>query len=68
MVQKRVFFSQLYVVKTITCKNVPPAGHLERGLTSRGFAATGFGSAETISALVGYSVLAYDAASTYCTG
>ena len=43
-------------------------GPLGRGpLTSRGVG-RGRGEAATISALVGSSVLAYDAASTYCTG
>ena len=52
---------------------MPPAGRIQRApLTSRagggrGEAATGFGVAETTSALVGSSVLAYDAASTYWT-
>ena len=50
--------------ETKSRKNVPPG----RG-RGRGEAATGFGSvAETTSALVGSSVLAYDAAITYCTG
>ena len=65
-------------------KNVPPARRLQRGPPGpapagpphqpgggeRGHseAATGLGFAETTSALVGSSVLAYDAASTYGIG
>ena len=58
--------------------NVPPAGSLQRGpsgdtpapppLNSRGGGGAAFGFAETTSALVGSRVLAYDAASTCCTG
>ena len=67
-----VFFSSS---EAQTRKNGPPAGCLQRGLPGTPAAAPrhqpaggrGRGFAATTSALVGASVLTYDAASTYCS-
>ena len=59
-----MFYSSLLVrSEAKSRKNVPPAGRLQQGaLTSRG------GEVVVACALFGSSVLAPDAASTYCTG